>query len=489
MSFAGYEDALEPSEIAAVAGEAKPVDPGGDCLPFDHLEDRRFEILSYRLLCAELNDQAHRVRLMQGSGERGRDVLIYDDAGRLATIAQCKKYQDRLDRPLLLRELLKLALHAHLDGSLLGSASLNYEIWCPGGLTEPAARFVDAWPAEWTETTLATEAAKVLRKFAAFAELTWESAKDFVTRAFPARMRVRHVDGFSISARVRKYPGIYESFFEGKLVMRKEHVDEAIEGTIRRVMGEKSRYLEDGDARHVLDRIVSFGADERLVSNSTVLLGLKPDLIARFRRGEYDTFVKHLIEGLYGLMKLVMDALGRIQVDVIHDFRERTQPRSRSLPNVLGQILTMSMIARLNELMMPTLNMRPELNAYEKLSLDERFAAEGERLWQSYQNCFAGYEPAKHAPGSDEEFRMRIAAFCLEGLEDRAQFEADLGESYRAHRKEIERVFEEWMRLVPTQLLMIADSVSIFENEWLFKRTHESVERLVALRGSPIIPE
>ena len=487
--FADFRDALESGEIERADSDAKPRDTGGDCLPFDHLEDRRFEVLAYRLRCATLDDRANRVRLMQGTGERGRDILVYTVAGRLAAIIQCKKYRDRMDGPVVVRELLKLAFHAVIDPTVLGSDAVSYELWCPGGLTEPAAKLLDSWPLDWTEARLAPEAAKVLQKYAAFDELTWDSAKTFVTTTFPQLVRPRDVDGLAISALVRNNRDIYGAFFQGMLVMEKEHVERSVEDVIRRVMGEQSRVLTDGDARHVLDRISSFGVDERIVSNCALVMGLKPELVSRFRRGEYETFATHLVQGLFGLIQVVMNACSRIQGDIVRGFRERVQPKTRSLPDVVGQILAFSMLARLTAVTMPSPIPQPSMAAYEALSLDGRFDCEVERLWRSFQTCLSAYDPSKHAPGSDEEFRARIATFALEGIDSRIQFGDQLRASFETHRAEIERIFVEWMALIPKQILLVADTMSIFESEWLMKRYSEGIERMTMLRGSAIIPE
>jgi hypothetical protein len=311
--FDDYREALEPGDIHEASLDGKPPDAGGDELPFGHLEDRRFEILVYRLKCAEMEDRNHHVRLMQGGRERGRDVIVYTAEGALAEIVQCKIYRDRIPGPQVLRELVKIALHAYLDPTLLGVGPIDHELWCPGGLTETAAKLFDAWPTTWTEAALAPEAAKVLAKYAAFDELEWETVRDFVVTTFSARIRPSTREGVAITTLVRQNISIYEAFFQGTVVMKKEQVAGALEDVIRRVMAEKEHYLNDADARHILDRIVSFSPEERLVSNSSIVLGLRPELVSRFRRDEYLRFAKHLVEGLYGLINIVMSVCARIQ--------------------------------------------------------------------------------------------------------------------------------------------------------------------------------
>lgn len=139
--------------------------------------------------------------------------------------------------------------------------------------------------------------------------------------------------------------------------------------------------------------------------------------------------------------------------------------------------------------MMRGLNLQPKAAEYDGLTLDQRFEVELLRLWQSFQDCLSRYDPARHPPRSDEEFRSRVAAVALEGVESREAFESELRASYAAHRHEIERIYEEWMALVPKQILVVADTLSIFESEWLFRRMEEGVELLTSLRGSAVIPE
>jgi hypothetical protein len=53
----------------------------------------------------------------------------------------------------------------------------------------------------------------------------------------------------------------------------------------------------------------------------------------------------------------------------------------------------------------------------------------------------------------------------------------------------IEEASTRYMTLVPKSLLVVTDTVTIFESEWLMRRPAETVARLVELRGSPIIPK
>lgn len=62
---------------------------------------------------------------------------------------------------MLLDELIKLALHNHREPSLLGEGPIIYELWCPGGLTESAAKILDTWPRQWTADKLSGSANRI----------------------------------------------------------------------------------------------------------------------------------------------------------------------------------------------------------------------------------------------------------------------------------------------------------------------------------------
>ena len=106
-----------------------------------------------------------------------------------------------------------------------------------------------------------------------------------------------------------------------------------------------------------------------------------------------------------------------------------------------------------------------------------------------YQRCRDGYDPAKHAFGSDEEVRHRLALHALGGLGDRQEFEASLRTAILLQAGALEEAFTRYMTLVPKSLLVVTDTVTIFESDWLMQRQAETVARLVELRGSPILPE
>ena len=94
MTQARYFQTYNVEEDGPLEAHPRPADPGGPLLPFDYLGPRTLEILAYRLLSAERTGAD--VVLMQGVGERGRDLLVLR-GGSLEAIVQCKNYRDRLN--------------------------------------------------------------------------------------------------------------------------------------------------------------------------------------------------------------------------------------------------------------------------------------------------------------------------------------------------------------------------------------------------------
>jgi len=213
MTTSAYEEvptAVVQAELAARAD--RPTDVGGDALPFDHISGRRFEILTYLLRKTEV-PAGDTVTLVKSTGDRGRDVLIYRH-NQLAEIIQCKNQREAMTRPELVRELMKLALHAFRDPTLLGSGkdAVAYSIWCTGGFTEPAGVLSDTWPEFWCENIVRGEFSEIKEQYSSLAPTEWDAIKTFLLHDFPAKITLTKVDAIDLSARIRAKPNVYNQF-------------------------------------------------------------------------------------------------------------------------------------------------------------------------------------------------------------------------------------------------------------------------------------
>ena len=223
---ANKNDAPSETRSGLSDGKPPPSDTGGDSLPFSHLDAERFESLVYQLKSAEFVVKGHKVRRTQGGGDRGLDVVVYSSSGKMVQVVQCKNYKERFDAPALRKELVKLALNSYCDASLLDIdpvvRTISYELWCPGGLTDPAASFINTWPKDWTAAGLAKDAANVIKSNARFKNIDWNMAGERVVSEFKARVRPSYFEGADISQRVRGNLSVYEGFFQGKVVVPRD---------------------------------------------------------------------------------------------------------------------------------------------------------------------------------------------------------------------------------------------------------------------------
>jgi hypothetical protein len=491
MYFSGYRDHIDAAELSETP--VQPRDVGGDRLPFGHLDDRCFEILAYRLLCHANSSAEQRVTLMQGVADRGRDVVVYSKEGILIKIVQCKHYGTKFTAPSLRKELLKLALHNHLEPSILGSSSVIYELWCPSGITGPASELISSWPRLWTPANLASDADEVIESYVSFNGLKWKEIAETVTLPFAKIVKPVLFDDLLITDLVKAAPPIYEKYFVGRVFLGRDDALEAFaqvqEGTLgemRRILETSFAKLTDSDGRLLLERITAFPVEKRHAHLTGYVMGLSPELISRFNGEEFADFARHSINATLGIIHTVLSACSRLAWEHGFDFRERVRPDNAAITPVLVQVLTFSMTGQVTGMLMGTRALQPDLEAFVRLDLRQRFAWCGPRLWDSYQQCISAYDPVRHADGSIEERRFQIAVNGMDRATTGLEFENRLMRALDKNLLEVTCSYNDFMRFVPSEILVITDTVSAFENRALAGRVRESSSLIERLRGSSI---
>jgi hypothetical protein len=170
-------------------------------------------------------------------------------------------------------------------------------------------------------------------------------------------------------------------------------------------------------------------------------------------------------------------------------FAQEVKPQAPALVNVFRRAITLAMIARIAGLIPSGLKMQPGLAKYAEGSIREQFEYHVRQCWDSYQSCVAGYDPARDGAGSDEHVRYLIGIHCLGRASSRDDFERALMASLDVHWEELVRRREAFLDLVPRELMVISDTMTILDSSWLLKRVSKDIDVLMKLRGSPIIPE
>jgi len=487
--FTGYEPALQSADIPHPAAP-KPPDTGGAELPFGHLGGRQLEILAYRLKSVSGARRGHKTALMQGTGERGRDVLVYDEEGHLIEVVQCKNLDARLTEPDLCEEILKLALHAYLEPEVLGRGPITYEIWSAGGFTEPAGVLLDTWPRSWTAEKLNPAFEKLSKQYAAFKELRWIDVATSVTSNFSQVVKVERRDGVDISVSVRENAEIYSSFFEGKVVMDRDQVAEEVKAAVSAGTQATLAMFGDQDAVHLLDRIRSFPENNRIVGTTGYVMGLSKELVSRFNQAEYADYARCAVQATFELTSVVQKACSRIAEEVVLELRRQLIVVNRDIFFVLRAVLLRSVLAKLNGLPMRVMaKQQPFLEQYKTMTLDERLEHQLDSSWDDYQSCIRAFDSNIHAIGSDQELRSRIAQAVLNDFSSKDDYLAKARDDIQRFQGEIEAAYLRFMALIPDDLLVITDTVTVFEKKMLFQRMFDGTNELSQLRGSDIIAD
>ena len=120
--------------------------------------------------------------LMQGVGERGRDIWLKKDS-RSVGLVQCKKYQKGLGKSELGKELVKFVLYSIQDNNLLDAklSSFEYHIAVSSSITEPARNFISNFNAGiYEETEVKQWVESVTRNYKSLSAFLYEDQKGFI---------------------------------------------------------------------------------------------------------------------------------------------------------------------------------------------------------------------------------------------------------------------------------------------------------------------
>jgi hypothetical protein len=446
-------------------GGAAPVDHGTDLLPFSQISGARFELLAYQLLRAEIPPPAG-VTLLQVSGDKGRDVLVYS-RGLLVAIVQCKNLQERLTAPAVVWELLKLALHAYLTAGLLparktGSHTVAVDFWAPEGFTAPAAAMIDEWPKHWTRDRIGRAFPEIQQAYARFNSIAWEQAHKFVVDQFAQTISLRKTVGTDISLRVRRQSQIYQRFFQGHVL--------ASLGDVERVVGRALRdshwrQMTEEDVRRIYDRINEFSVEQRACFGNGYLLGVTSEFLSLLTEDERQTLIKEVMMHGAQVMRLTERMADRIIVDHVArlalSFRALRNPK---FPVVLCQYLSMRFASRVLRHSVPKFLEQPVAPM--------PFAATLPCLADMNRASFEASGEPRFVPSTNdvepERPRERLAQCLIAGISSASDFERTALEDWNANRESVEALVERMDLLLPSNVVVISDAATPLNNKQFF---------------------
>ena len=232
----------------------KPTPFNKEQLPFLQLGGRGFEILTFLLKQGE-EPKGAVLTLVKASRDAGRDVLVHKE-GRLRLVIQCKNLENRFPQSSLLEELVKFVLYDYTE-RYIPEEGISYEFWVPGGLTEPADRWLVEFPHSLTDDELRKAFDHVVRANKTLGTLEWSEVSTYLRDTLTRRIRLDRHDAVSLTRKVKSAPdGLYEDFFQVTVV--------ASLGQVADVIGTQFQVQNDQLLSRLTDVVSGNQIDERI---------------------------------------------------------------------------------------------------------------------------------------------------------------------------------------------------------------------------------
>ena len=253
----------------------KPTPFNKDQLPFLQLGGRGFEILTFLLKQAEEPKDAV-LTLVKASRDAGRDVLVHVD-GRLRIVIQCKNLENRFPQSSLLEELVKFVLYDYTE-RYIPEDGITYEFWVPGGLTEPAERWLAEFPHSLTDEELRKAFDHVVMANKSLGSLEWAEVGAYLRETLTRRIRLNRHEAISLTRKVKSAPsGLYEDFFQVTVVAPLAQVTDVIGAQFQAQNDQLLSGLTDVVQGNAIDEQINEARDvvnRREFSEAAILLKL-----------------------------------------------------------------------------------------------------------------------------------------------------------------------------------------------------------------------
>ncbi|MDX9989063.1 ATP-binding protein [Thiothrix unzii] len=197
--------------------------------PYYHLgSDRDFERLLYCIYknpakMAESNYFYDETILMQGTGEKGRDIWL-KKSGKSVGLIQCKKYKSAITKPNLIGEVTKFILYSKENQELIDLESnkkFNYHIAVSHDISEPGKNFIsDVNNSIFDENDLRSGIDKAIKEYKSIKEKeTSENALEYVKLVIKSiKITPIYPTDIDLTLKNDKFKDIVSLFFKVDLV-------------------------------------------------------------------------------------------------------------------------------------------------------------------------------------------------------------------------------------------------------------------------------
>jgi len=250
--------------------------------PFDLLSDRDFEALVYLMIKGgiergEYENKYSNAALMQGVGERGRDISLYRN-DKIVGVVQCKNLKSRMNKPALYKEIIKFLLHSIIDEALLPDKEcFDYIICASGDFSGPAIDLINEKSshicADYSD--IVKYVSSVIEENEAFSHFAKDVPLDQVL-VFLEHLKIKSIGFYDLNSMLHNDSSLTSKFFKVRTVVD----NSSLETTLRNLFDEYSLGVPpDLDVKKIQERIRSAGQENRIDLGVLEIFGYNRDFL------------------------------------------------------------------------------------------------------------------------------------------------------------------------------------------------------------------
>jgi hypothetical protein len=469
------------NEVGAVY-KPMAIESGIAILPLSDLSDRDFELLIYCLIKQELEDGEHAsytdIALMQGVSERGRDCVLYRH-GKVAGLVQCKKYQGRLTKPLVIKEIIKFLLFSTLDQTILPDPkAFEYKIYVSNDLTEPAISLIHAYKNEIeieissrTISDYVNDVVEEYDSFSGYIKLPPVTEIEQLLRT----IEVSSCNATDITMRVYKHDSILSSFFNVRTVVSLQAADKMF----RTALDDYGlKVLTDEDLKVLQQRIGNIGEGNRVNLGYVDFFGFSKDFF-KFLKGKAFEDILTAVASLKSalnreLLNFVMAEINKrillhITVKLLGTGKIHPFSVGIAMPYLFDRISVKIITGTIPK------SLASKINPQSALSKDELIANISEKLFESSARIMKGDYSHLVGNPADIEFKKKLYEHMHQGLSDIQDAKKVFSKDIDIIRPILDQIEDELERLVSAEQTIVIKDASFIENEIEMKRALQTV--------------
>lgn len=217
MKYISYKESTMFETLTNI--NPKPIAYSGQAFNFLDLDDRVFEILLYQIFKSRiekndftLGEKFDNVVLMQGTGERGRDCFLTKNGNNVGVI-QCKQVNKNINRPDVLKEILKFLIHYTQDKSLITDLNnFHYYFAVSKGFAETANILLANFNNSYNPKEIKGICEKILKEYSSLKDVSYDEISSIIYEAF-TKIKVSPIIPADLNQYLFEYENLIKNFF------------------------------------------------------------------------------------------------------------------------------------------------------------------------------------------------------------------------------------------------------------------------------------